>query len=470
MVIDIHALILPQSVRRFSNSAKKRIIQQTLIKFILLLVTTAVFGFIYYSFYSRNLYTPFYRRGDYVVIALFFMLYAVFSKLYGGFNLTVSRASELVYSLIITDILTHFFMYLILWLLIRYVPNVLPLLLCLVCCILISSIWAAIAVRITNRVLPPYRTLLIFDNKKARLKGEQIIRNISWRFSLCGEIDASGRVDTVLAEIRRQKPTAVLICGVPSTARNDILKYCIEKDILAYLRPNIGDFIMNGARSIQLSNLPVMLCQRSSPSLFYSVGKRAFDIVLGILGVILLSPIMLITAISIKLYDHGPVLYRQERLTKNRRTFFIYKFRSMRVDAEKDGVARLASKDDSRITPVGKVIRFCRFDELPQLLNIIGGSMSIVGPRPERPEIARLYEESIPEFSLRLQVKAGLTGYAQVYGRYNTSPYDKLQMDLYYISNQSFATDLKIIFATIKVLFMPESTSGVEKGEKTALK
>lgn len=201
----------------------------------------------------------------------------------------------------------------------------------------------------------------------------------------------------------------------------------------------------------------------------YVAGKRLADLLLGLVGLVLTSPFMLLTALAIKLYDGGPVLFRQTRLTKDGREFQILKFRSMRVDAEKDGVARLAAKEDDRITPVGRVIRACRLDELPQIINILRGDMSLVGPRPERPEIADQYDEQIPEFSLRLQVKAGLTGYAQVYGKYNTEPYDKLQMDLMYIAQQSFVTDLKIIFATIKILFVPESTEGVDQGQTTAM-
>jgi lipopolysaccharide/colanic/teichoic acid biosynthesis glycosyltransferase len=143
----------------------------------------------------------------------------------------------------------------------------------------------------------------------------------------------------------------------------------------------------------------------------------------------------------------------------------------MRVDAEKDGVARLSSgENDDRITPIGKFIRKVRIDELPQLFNILVGDMSIVGPRPERPEIAAEYEKELPEFALRLQAKAGLTGYAQVYGKYNTIPYDKLQMDLMYIAHPSLLEDLQIIFATIKILFMPESTEGIDADKTTAAK
>ena len=148
----------------------------------------------------------------------------------------------------------------------------------------------------------------------------------------------------------------------------------------------------------------------------------------------------------------------------------VIKFRSMRQDAEKDGVARLASAHDDRITPIGRIIRAIRFDELPQLFNILKGDMSIVGPRPERPEIAEQYRKELPAFDLRLQVKAGLTGYAQVYGRYNTEPQDKLKMDLMYINHASIAEDVKLIFATVRILLMKESTQGVEQGQTTAEK
>jgi len=243
----------------------------------------------------------------------------------------------------------------------------------------------------------------------------------------------------------------------------------VERDICAYVLPRIGDIIMSGAKPMHLFHLPILQVRRRHMDFFGAFIKRLFDIVSSALVLIVVSPIMLVTAIAIKATDGGPVFYKQRRLTQDGREFDVLKFRSMRVDAEKDGVARLSTGDkDDRITPVGHIIRKVRIDELPQLLNILGGSMSVVGPRPERPEIAAQYEEELPEFRLRLQVKAGLTGYAQVYGKYNTTPYDKLQMDLMYIANPSFIQDLRIIFATIKILFMPESTDGVAEGQMTA--
>ena len=163
------------------------------------------------------------------------------------------------------------------------------------------------------------------------------------------------------------------------------------------------------------------------------------------------------------------MIYRQVRCTRDMKKFEIYKFRSMITDAEKNRGPQLATKHDKRLTRVGRFLRNTKLDELPQLFNILKGDMTIVGPRPERPAIAAEYEKVMPEFRLRLQAKAGLTGYAQVYGKYNTTPYDKLLMDLTYISRPSLLEDMMIMFATVKILFMPESTEGVEEGQITAM-
>ena len=189
--------------------------------------------------------------------------------------------------------------------------------------------------------------------------------------------------------------------------------------------PRVGDVIMSSARTMHMFHLPVMRVTRYNPHPLYLIGKRIFDIVISLVALVVLSPIFLITAIAIKATDKGPVFYKQERLTRNGKRFMIHKFRSMRVDAEKDGVARLSTGDnDDRITPVGRFIRKCRIDELPQLIDILAGNLSVVGPRPERPQIADECIKEMPEFQLRLQCKAGLTGFAQVYG--NTRGAEKL--------------------------------------------
>lgn len=244
----------------------------------------------------------------------------------------------------------------------------------------------------------------------------------------------------------------VFICGLHSHERNIIVKYCVAHNIPSYVIPRVGDVIMSGA---ERCTFPPAHAHGSSLRPYTGVPflKRLMDIILSLIAVVIFSPFMIVTAIAIKATDGGSIFYRQRRLTKDGKEFDVLKFRSMRMDAEKDGVARLSTgENDPRITKVGRIIRAIRFDELPQLLNILQGDMAIVGPRPERPEISAQYEKDIPEWPLRLQCKCGLTGYAQVYGQYNTTPYDKLLMDLMYIARPSLVEDIKIIFATVKIL------------------
>ena len=230
-----------------------------------------------------------------------------------------------------------------------------------------------------------------------------------------------------------------------------------------YITPKLSDIIMRGADEINLFDTPLLLCRNRGLNFEQRFFKRAVDLIVSAVAIIVFSPFMLIAAICIKLYDGGPVLYKQKRSTIGGRIFEIYKFRSMVVDAEKDGKAVLASRNDDRITPIGKIIRRYRIDELPQLFNIFVGDMSLVGPRPERPEIGEEYAKVMPEFRYRLKVKAGLTGYAQVIGKYDTTAYDKLKMDLMYIESYSFFLDIKLILMTVKTMFQKDSSQGVEE-------
>ena len=261
---------------------------------------------------------------------------------------------------------------------------------------------------------------------------------------------------------------AVVICDVPSPMRNQILKACYTEEIRVYMTPKISDILIRSAEEITLFDTPLIMARNGRMPIEQAFFKRLMDIVISGIACIVVLPFMAGTALAVKLEDGGPVLYKQKRLTIGGREFYVYKFRSMRIDAEKDGVARLASAGDNRITRVGNFIRKVRLDELPQLFNILKGDMSIVGPRPERPEIAKQYETEMPEFSYRLRVKAGLTGYAQIFGKYNTTPYDKLKLDLHYIQNYSLMLDVKLMIQTVKILFMKESTEGIAAGQTTA--
>nr|MCR4568112.1 sugar transferase [Pseudobutyrivibrio sp.] len=213
---------------------------------------------------------------------------------------------------------------------------------------------------------------------------------------------------------------------------------------------------------------PLYVCKNVGMDGISAALKRFGDIVISLLAIIVGAIPMAIIAILIHAYDGGPVFYKQTRCTIGGKEYKIIKFRSMVVDAEKDGKARLASENDDRITPIGHFIRATRFDELPQFFNILKGEMSFVGPRPERPEIIKEYVKEVPEFAFRTHVKAGLTGYAQVYGKYNTTSLDKLKLDMMYVEKCSVLLDIQLILMTLRVIFTKDSTEGVTEGETNA--
>ncbi|UOW69353.1 sugar transferase [Paraclostridium bifermentans] len=183
---------------------------------------------------------------------------------------------------------------------------------------------------------------------------------------------------------------------------------------------------------------------------------RILDLISSIIGLIVGIPVIVVFAVFIKIEDKGPIFYKQERLGKNNKIFYVYKLRSMKVDAEKNGGAQWAKKNDPRITKIGTFIRKTRIDEIPQLINILKGDMSLIGPRPERPELTYQFEKEIPGFTKRLIVKPGLTGLAQVNGGYDISPKEKLYWDIKYIQNRCILMDIKIIIKTIKVVITGE--------------
>ena len=436
-----------------------------LVKLLPVIFAVVPFALMWYGYFADTITDPFFNRGNWVVIALYLVLYVSFARIYDAFLVSLNRISEMVYSQCLAVLLSDCLIFVVIWLLNHSFPNLLPCLATLAVQLVLVSLWCLLAHLWYFQNFQPSRSAVVYDRRYH-------VENLLQEYGLEKKFDVDKTLDaeTCVADLSALAGfETVFVCGVQSHERNLILKYCVEQGIAVYVLPRIGDLLLSGAKRMHMFHLPMLRVDRWNPSPEFKLLKRLFDIVSSALVLLAVSPVMVITAIAIKLTDGGPVFYKQNRLTKDGKVFQVLKFRSMRVDAEKDGVARLSTGDkDDRITPVGRIIRKLRIDELPQLLNILGGSMSVVGPRPERPEIAAQYEETLPEFRLRLQAKAGLTGYAQVYGKYNTTPYDKLQMDLMYIANPSFLEDLRIIFATIKIIFIPESTDGIAEGQTTA--
>ena len=418
------------------------------------------------------------------VYAFYAVSLLMLSRIYSAYRVGLLHVGDLLYGQTLANLISLGLTYLLACALARRLINPLAGFGCAAVQALFSAGWTISANRLYFSLHKPKRTVVIYRDESDLRKLEEIRffadrwsveRTVQWDeenvHDLPNEKETpGGRSFKDIQKLMRimEDYDAVFVSGVSATLRNGIVKYCVEKNKACYFVPHTGDVIISGAEHIRSFSVPICRARRSKPAPEYLLLKRAMDIVLSLLAIIVLSPFMAIAALAIWSYDRGPVLYKQVRLTQDGRTFEILKFRSMKVNAEKDGVARLAAEHDDRITPVGKVIRAIRFDELPQLFNILKGDMTIVGPRPERPEIAEQYMNEMPAFNLRLQVKAGLTGYAQVYGRYNTEPSDKLKMDLMYINNMGFMEDMKIMLATVRILFMRESTSGVADGQTTA--
>lgn len=436
-----------------------------IVKIIDLVMITIPFALCWELYYSYQVYAKFGWRGNWTMIGLFAVLFFLLGKVYDAFWMSLQRISELIYGQVLAAMATDGILYIVICLMARRLCNLLPGIAAIAGQVVMATLWVRCAHSWYFRTFPPQPTAVVYDVRHGL---EKLINE--YGLSKKYDVKMTLNVEECLNDLSLlDGMQSVFISGVHSHERNIILKYCVGQGINVFVIPRVGDVIMSGAQPMHMFHLPMLRVGRYMASPEFLFVKRAMDIVISLAALVILSPVFLITAIAVK-SDGGPAFYKQVRLTKDGKPFEILKFRSMRVDAEKDGVARLSTGDkDDRITKVGHVIRACRLDELPQLLNILKGDLSIVGPRPERPEIAAQYCEEMPEFALRLQAKAGLTGYAQVYGKYNTTPYDKLQMDLMYIAHPSLVEDLKIMLATVKILFMPESTEGVAEGQTTAM-
>lgn len=425
----------------------------------------AIYWVAWNVYFSSEAGTPFFKRGDWLMVAVYGLLILFFSKMYGALKIGYLQRGNVIYSQVLSVLLVNAITYLQIALLAKKFLNIVPFGAMLVCDIIVICIWTVLTNRLFQHLFPPRKMLLIYGSRPSlSLMDKMNCRKD--RYEICEAL----HINAGMKELKKRidQYDSVIICDVPSPVRNPLLKYCFGKKIRVYITPKISDILLRSAEDNHLFDTPLLLIRNGNLSIEQQAAKRALDLVISGAAILLASPFMLVTAVIIKLQDGGPVFYKQKRLTVNGREFMVCKFRSMRVDAEKDGVARLASAHDSRITPFGKFIRKVRLDELPQLFNILKGDMSVVGPRPERPEIAKQYLEEMPEFEYRLKMKAGLTGFAQVYGKYNTTPYDKLKLDLTYIQNYSILLDIKIMIMTVKILFMRESTEGVAEGQITS--
>lgn len=452
-------------MKRMESVKRLVVLQLTSIS---LIVQIVAYAFIWYKYYKTSVVSEFYIKGDLLVIALYAILLLFFYSTYGGTKIGYLKPFDVFLSQTFSTLMANALAYAILSLMNAGLVEPKAILIMTAAQLVFNLIWVFVTDAFYKMVFPPRELLLVH--------GERPIEDILFKFSTRKDryviakcMNISEGYEAIQKEVL-ERYAGIVLWDIPTTDRNELMKFCYQHSIRVYMMPKIPDVIVMGCEKMHLFDTPILLTREYALRIEQRFIKRTIDLVCAILLVIITSPIMLISALIIKLSDGGPVFYKQVRCTLNNKEFHIIKFRSMRVDAEKDGVARLASKGDPRITPFGRFIRTVRIDELPQLFNIIKGDMSFIGPRPERPEIIKQYTEDMPEFAFRTKVKAGLAGYAQVYGKYNTTPYDKLKLDLTYIENYSVWLDIKLMLLTLKVLITPDSTEGVEKEQKTALK
>ena len=422
---------------------------------------TAIYAFVWtYYFNEKMLQAPFFRRGNWMMICLYGVLLVFFMKTYGGYKVGYLKKGNLIYSQILSVVFLNTFTYFQIAVLDKrfYSPTVLVLMTLADAAAIV--IWTMIYEQIYIWMYPPRRMLMVYGDRSdyhlmekmnAREDKYEIKDMMSYRQGFEQFRDRVKGFD------------GVIVGDMPSHDRNLILKYCFEHGIRTYAVPKVSDILLRSSDELTLFDSPLLLSRNGGLSIEQEFMKRTMDVVLSFAAAVITLPFFAVIGAAIKLTDGGPIFYKQVRLTKDRKEFEIYKFRTMIQNAEAESGARLASEKDPRILPVGRFLRATRLDELPQIYNILKGDMSIVGPRPERPELAAEIEAEIPEFRYRLKVKAGLTGYAQVYGKYNTTSYDKLKLDLTYIRNYSILLDLKLIIMTPKIMFMKESTEGVKQ-------
>ncbi len=433
---------------------------RTILCGILVLSQTAIFAYVWITNYNEDIVLPFVQKGNWLLYTLYTIISITFLRAFDSTKYGRYRKSNIIPSQMLASFFTALVTYLQIVLLSAEFVSVIPLIWMFAIDIALIFVITVSGDFMFDKIFPARKVIVLYDNYNPDI----FLKKLKFRkdkFVVSDVINIDIGMDELKESIKNSE--GVILYDLSAEIRNKLLKICYEYDVRTYATSKVSDVLVRGAECIHLFDTPLLLYRNNRLTFEQLVVKRAMDIVVSAIMLVLTSPFLLISAIAIKLYDGGPVFFTQARYTLNGKIFKIHKFRSMIVDAEKNGTPIPSTKGDPRITPVGKVLRATRLDELPQLIDILVGNMSLVGPRPERIEHVDQYSEEIPEFRYRLKVRGGLTGYAQLYGKYNTTPYDKLQLDLMYIQNYSLLLDIKLILMTIKIMFTKESTEGFEE-------
>ena len=451
----------------YKKNHKSKGLLKLALMLVLILITAYLFFNTWVYTYNEMLRMPYIMKGNYFLTLVYTVLYIIFLTIYEGFGIDQKKLSSVLYALTLTVVTTNILIYLVGIIpaaAIGFMP-ILPLITLTIKDFVALIIWSLISKKIFKMLYPPTPMLLISNQENENAA----IEKFNERKDIYNIVDSIS-VERPFNEIKDKcdKFSNVVIGDIPSELRNDIIKYCFNNSINIYALPKLSDILMKYSEDLYSFDAPMYYSSNEGITLMNEIIKRAFDIVFSLMVLIIFSPLFLLVSILIKIEDGGNVFFMQERVTKDNKIFNIIKFRSMCMDADKHGVRPTGIVDD-RITKIGNIIRKTHFDEFPQFINVLIGDMSVVGPRPERKEHVALYTQDIKEFEFRLKVKAGITGLAQIYGRYNTSAYDKLKLDLIYIKSFKFIFDIEIILKTLQVVFLKEKSEGFDEKIKNRI-
>lgn len=441
----------------------KNNLKQVLIMFFKCLVYIGITAIFFGLFATRNIGLKNISRTFAITLMTYAVVGILMLRVYGNFEIGHKKSKPVIYATIIAAFMTDIITYIQLMIM-NTNPNNNPFfrlddLDLLLWVMILQSLLIVVLTYAGNhiyfRFYKPLKTLIIHGGNEQAVY--QVVRFMKryqkqYAFGIDDVIALNG--EDIASIIDRYE--YVVMLDVPAEKRQSVMDYCYRQGISISFNPTISDVIETGASQVVFDDKPMLHIDATGLTLEQRILKRIVDLMIAIAGLFLSSPLWLLIAIAIKADDKGPILFKQKRLTVDGKAFHVYKFRTMKENAGNYS----ATEDDDRITKTGRVLRKIRADELPQLLNILIGDMSMVGPRPEMIENIQDYEQQIPEFRYRLKVKAGLTGYAQIEGKYNTSPLDKLLLDLTYIENYSLLLDFKLILRTLIVLFKKDSTEG----------
>ena len=395
-----------------------------------------------------------------VTMLTFVVLGSALMSIYGGYSVGITKSKPIIYSMTLSTVFTDIVTHLQLCIMNTNAANnqkfqyehPLLLLLVMVIQILVIIFFAYFGNFVYFSINSPEKCCVITTSKyslnnivpKIKKYKKQYLITDAILFTNPDLFDIINRCDTVF------------VYDVPAASRTTIVEYCYANNKNIYYNFEMCDVVSLRGRNAMLDDKPMIASTVKGLTVEQRIMKRAMDLFVSTVGLIITSPIMLACAIAIKAEDGGSVFFKQKRATKDGKIFKVYKFRTMK---EKNSINKSVTEDDDRITKVGKILRKFRIDELPQIINIFKGEMSVVGPRPEMIENVDEYTQALPEFSYRLRVKAGLTGLAQIAGKYNTSPKDKLVLDLMYIEKYSIWQDIKLIFQTLTVFFKADDST-----------